>query len=120
MTVRTGPQFQIGMVSFEGAIQLALDVLHGEVGLQEGAFYRPEGIEAARTRLQARYRREGFSTASIEAREETRPSEPVVDVVFSSNKVRARSSRRSRYRVCDRWQRMSREACHARRNRSTA
>ena len=82
VTVRTGPQYRIGMVSFEGAIQLALDVLHGEVGLQEGAFYRPEDIEAARTRLQARYRREGFSTASIEAREETRPSEPVVDVVF--------------------------------------
>jgi outer membrane protein assembly factor BamA/autotransporter translocation and assembly factor TamB len=82
VTVKTGPQYRIGMVSFEGEIQIALDVLQNEVGLQEGAFYRPEDIEGARTRLQARYRREGFSAASIEAREEVRPTEPVVDVVF--------------------------------------
>jgi outer membrane protein assembly factor BamA len=82
VTVNTGPQYRIGVVSFEGRIEIALDVLHSEVGLEERAFYRPENIEAARTRLQARYQREGFSAASIEVREETRPSEPVVDVIF--------------------------------------
>jgi outer membrane protein insertion porin family len=56
--------------------------LRAEAGLQEGALYRVEDVESARMRLQSRYRREGFTMVSLDAREDVRTSEAVVDVVF--------------------------------------
>ena len=60
------------MVSFEGAANIAIADLQVEAGLAPGAVYRAADIEAARTRLQSRYRREGFTTASIMASEDFR------------------------------------------------
>ena len=82
VTVETGPQFRVGVVSFEGANGVPLDDLRAEAGLQEGAVYRADDVEAARARLQARYRREGFSMASVQARENVRASDAAVDVTF--------------------------------------
>jgi outer membrane protein assembly factor BamA/autotransporter translocation and assembly factor TamB len=82
VTVNPGPQFRIGMVRFEGAANIAIADLEVEAGLAPGAVYRAADVEAARTRLQSRYRREGFTTASLMAREDFRAEVGEVDVVF--------------------------------------
>ncbi|HZL94667.1 MAG TPA: translocation/assembly module TamB domain-containing protein, partial [Vicinamibacterales bacterium] len=82
VTVNSGPQFRLGTVTFERASGVLLDDLRAEAGLEEGTLYRAGDVESARMRLQARYRREGFTTASLEARENFRASASEVDVVF--------------------------------------
>jgi outer membrane protein assembly factor BamA len=83
VNVNPGPEFRLGVVSFEGASSIAIAEVRLETGLQEGALYRSEDVESARMRLQARYRRDGFTTASIDVREEVRASDAQVDVVFN-------------------------------------
>ncbi len=82
VTVNPGPQFRIGMVRFEGAANIAIADLQVEAGLAPGAVYRAADVEAARTRLQSRYRREGFTTASLMASEDFRAEAGEADVVF--------------------------------------
>jgi len=85
VTVNAGPQLRVSSVSFEGTTAIPLDELRAEARVQEGALYRADEVDAARTRMQARYRREGFTRASFTARETVRPSEAAVDVVFSAD-----------------------------------
>jgi outer membrane protein assembly factor BamA/autotransporter translocation and assembly factor TamB len=83
VTVTAGPQFRLATLTFERVTALPLADLRVEAGLEEGALYRADAVEAARGRLQTRYRREGFSTASFTSRETIRPADAAVDVVFS-------------------------------------
>ena len=80
--VSPGPQFRFGVVSVEGATGIPLTDLRSEAGIEEGAIYRAEDVAAARMRLQTRYRREGFTAPSFEARESVREADGKVDVVF--------------------------------------
>jgi outer membrane protein assembly factor BamA/autotransporter translocation and assembly factor TamB len=82
VTVNTGPQLRIAKVSFEGAPSIAPADLQAEAGLEQGAIYRANDVENARARLQSRYRREGFSLASVVAREDVRASAGEVDIAF--------------------------------------
>jgi outer membrane protein assembly factor BamA len=77
-----GPQFHIGRVTFEGVSGLPLDDLRTEVALAEGADYRPPDVEEARNRLQSRYRREGFTLAAVEPRQQIRSADAAVDLTF--------------------------------------
>jgi outer membrane protein assembly factor BamA/autotransporter translocation and assembly factor TamB len=81
VTVNPGPRFRLGMVRFEGATSLAIADLQADA-LQPGATYRAADVEAARARLQSRYRREGFIGASLVAREDFRTEAGEVDVAF--------------------------------------
>jgi outer membrane protein assembly factor BamA/autotransporter translocation and assembly factor TamB len=81
VSVTSGPQFRIGMVSFAGMTSIPADDLRGEANVQEGSFYRVEDVATARMRLETRYRREGFTMTSVEAREAVRDAS--VDVVFT-------------------------------------
>ena len=83
VTVATGPQFRIGDVTFEGVTGLKVEDLLKESGLEKGALYRADDVESARLRLQTRYRREGFTTATFEERRPVRAAEALVDVVFA-------------------------------------
>jgi outer membrane protein assembly factor BamA len=85
VTVNAGPQLRVGRVGFEGTTTIPLDELRAESRVQEGALYRAEEVDAARARMQARYRREGFTRASFTTRETVRAPEGTVDVVFSAD-----------------------------------
>ena len=83
VTVNAATQFRIGEVTFEGANGVKVEDLHAEAALEKGALYRAEDVEAARMRLQTRYRREGFTTASFEVRENVRAADGLADVIFA-------------------------------------
>jgi outer membrane protein assembly factor BamA/autotransporter translocation and assembly factor TamB len=83
VTISPGPQFRYGTVRFEGAASVAVDDLQGEADLRPGMVYRAADIEAARTRLRLLYRREGFTTASLMAREDLRTDAGEADIVFA-------------------------------------
>jgi outer membrane protein assembly factor BamA len=82
VTVVTGPLFSLGVITVEGGSALDMDVLLGAVGLTTGDPHVPAAVAAARARLQGRYRLEGFSTASIQVRQQTQPAESSIDVAF--------------------------------------
>jgi outer membrane protein assembly factor BamA/autotransporter translocation and assembly factor TamB len=84
VNVNSGPQFRLGTVSFEGVTSLPLESLRAEAGIKEGGVYRANDVEAAQMRLQTRYRGEGFSTASVEARQQVRTADGLVDVAFAA------------------------------------
>ena len=81
--VDAGPAFSIARVAFEGAERIADDALRGSAALTEGAPYDPVGADAARERLAAMYRREGFPFATVSTRTDIRPDAPAVDVTFA-------------------------------------
>ena len=83
VTVNAGTQFRIGDVTFERANGVKVEDLQAEAALEKGALYRAADVETARMRLQTRYRREGFTAASFEARENVRAADGLVDVVFA-------------------------------------
>ena len=83
VTVNAGTQFRIGDVTFERANGVKVEDLQAEAALEKGALYRAEDVETARMRLQTRYRREGFTAASFEARENVRAADGLVDVIFA-------------------------------------
>ena len=83
VTVNAGTQFRIGEVTFERANGVKVEDLQAEAALEKGALYRAEDVETARMRLQTRYRREGFTAASFEARENIRAADGLVDVIFA-------------------------------------
>ncbi len=82
VAVDAGTLFHIGDVSFENATGVKVEDLKAEAALDKGAVYRAADVEAARTRLQTRYRREGYSTSSFEARQNLRDADGAVDVTF--------------------------------------
>jgi len=83
VAVNAGAQFRIGEVTFERATGVKVEDLHAEAALEKGALYRAADVESARTRLQTRYRREGFTTASFEVRENVRAADGLADVIFA-------------------------------------
>jgi outer membrane protein assembly factor BamA/autotransporter translocation and assembly factor TamB len=82
VAVDAGTQFRVGEVRFEQAAGVTAENLRSEAALETGAVYRAVDVESARLRLQARYRREGYTTASIEAREDLRATDGVADITF--------------------------------------
>ncbi|OFW39126.1 MAG: hypothetical protein A3F70_11305 [Acidobacteria bacterium RIFCSPLOWO2_12_FULL_67_14] len=83
LTVSAGEVFTIARVAFEGAESLPADVLRDAMALTEGEPYAPAALEAARERLVALHRREGFAAATVAARPAVRPDRPAVDIVFA-------------------------------------
>ena len=83
VAVKAGTQFRIGDVTFERANAVKVEDLQAEAALEKGALYRAADVETARMRLQTRYRREGFTAASFEARENVRAADGLVDVIFT-------------------------------------
>lgn len=77
-----GPQFHVGRMSFEQEMGITEDDLRREIGLTEGDVYRVELAEQARIRLQGRYRREGYSIATLALRQNIRADEAQVDLTF--------------------------------------
>ena len=83
VTVDAGPAFWIGRVTFDGAGRMADDALREAAALAEGMAYDPASVTAARDRLVALYRREGFPSATVTARPEIRTDAPEVSVTFA-------------------------------------
>ena len=67
LTVDAGPVFLLSSVSFTGGERLPVASLRETAGLVEGTPFDAVGPEAARERLIALYRREGFPTPSVTA-----------------------------------------------------
>ncbi|MBI2829439.1 MAG: translocation/assembly module TamB domain-containing protein [Acidobacteria bacterium] len=82
VSVDAGPVFSIARVTFEGAERLPDDVVREAVALTDGAAYDPAGVDAARDRLVALYRREGFPSAAVTARPAIRTDAPAVEITF--------------------------------------
>ncbi len=82
LTVDAGPAYSVARVRFEGASPLPDEDLREAVALEVDTPYDPALVEAARDRLVALYRREGFATAAVEARPDVRPDTAAVDVAF--------------------------------------
>jgi len=82
VTIDAGPLLRVGNVSFQNVTGLTVDELHAAAGLEKGAPYRADDVERARMQLQARYRLDGFTTASLEARETVRTADGEVDLTF--------------------------------------
>jgi outer membrane protein assembly factor BamA/autotransporter translocation and assembly factor TamB len=83
VAVNSGPQFRVGEVRFEGATGVQVEDLRAEAALEKGALYRAADVESARVRLQTRHRREGFTMAAFEARQNMRADDGIVDVTFA-------------------------------------
>ena len=82
VSVDAGPVFSIARVGFDGTERIADDALRETAAIAEGAPYDPVAADAARERLVAMYRREGFPSATVTARPDIRTDAPVVDVTF--------------------------------------
>ncbi|MBI3050401.1 MAG: translocation/assembly module TamB domain-containing protein [Acidobacteria bacterium] len=80
--VDAGPAHTVASVRFDGARTLAAGDLREAAALSEGSPYDPAAVEAARDRLVALYRREGFASASAVAQPAVRAEAAAVDVVF--------------------------------------
>ena len=76
--VDPGPVFRIASIAFEGAQALPENTLREAVALDAETPYDPETIEAARTRLVALYRGEGFAGARVTVRSNIDPAQPFV------------------------------------------
>jgi outer membrane protein assembly factor BamA/autotransporter translocation and assembly factor TamB len=82
VTVDAGPALTIAGVSFDGAARLADSILRDATALPEGIPYDPIEVDAARNRLVALYRREGFPSAGVTAHPNVRTDSPRVDLAF--------------------------------------
>jgi len=82
VTVESGPAYSVAGVRFEGASGLPDDDLRKATALDASAPYDPALVEAARDRLVAVYRREGFATATVAAKPDVRPAAASVEVAF--------------------------------------
>jgi len=80
--VSPGISFVVGTITFEGVTGLEVDALREDVGLMTGETHDPATVESTRTAVQGRYRREGFTTAVVTVRQQPRPEEEAIDVVF--------------------------------------
>ena len=85
LTVEAGQIVTIASITFEGAEGVTIEMLHETVGLQEGMPYDLVAADAARDRLIALYRREGFPSPAVTARQTIRTDTPFVDLTFAIN-----------------------------------
>jgi outer membrane protein assembly factor BamA len=83
LTVEAGPAYVITTVRFDGASSLPDDDLRDAAALDTDAPYDPALVEAARDRLVALDRREGFAAAAVAAQPAVRPDAAAVDVTFA-------------------------------------
>ena len=83
VNVDAGPTFTVARVAFEGAERVTDDTLNGVVALAEGSWYNPVAVDAARERLAAMYRSEGFPSAAVSAQSDI-GADGSVDVTFAS------------------------------------
>jgi outer membrane protein assembly factor BamA/autotransporter translocation and assembly factor TamB len=83
VSVDAGPVFRLTGVAFEGVRTLPEDSFRKVVALAPGMPYNPAAVDAARDRLIALLRREGFSTGSVVVRQTVGTSAPTVDAVFA-------------------------------------
>ena len=65
VTVSPGPSFHIRDLRFPGAGRLDAARLQQTAALADGAVYRPADVDAARSRVDALYRRNGFASARV-------------------------------------------------------
>ena len=85
LTVDAGQVFTVARISFEGAGGLAAEELRNAAALEEGMAYDPAAADAARDRLVAVHRREGFTAAVVSINQVVRTDAPLVDVTFAIN-----------------------------------
>jgi outer membrane protein assembly factor BamA/autotransporter translocation and assembly factor TamB len=82
LTVEAGPAYTVTSVRFEGASVLPEEGLRKAAALDASTPYDPGLVAAARDRLVALYRREGFASASVTARPTVRTEAASADVAF--------------------------------------
>lgn len=82
LAVDAGERFTIARLVFEGTPTLPADRLRATAALVEGEPYDPVGLEAARDRLVALHRGEGFPNVAVMIRPAVRSDGPSVDVTF--------------------------------------
>jgi outer membrane protein assembly factor BamA len=78
-----GPIFTVAGVSFIGAGAVAMDTLSDTADIESGSSYDPALADAARDRLVALYRREGFPVPSVTVQQMVYPETPFVDLAFA-------------------------------------
>jgi outer membrane protein assembly factor BamA len=82
LTVEAGPAYTVTGVRFEGASALPGEDLRKAAALDAATPYDPALVAAARDRLVALYRREGFASASVTSQPTVRAEAAAVDVAF--------------------------------------
>jgi outer membrane protein assembly factor BamA/autotransporter translocation and assembly factor TamB len=82
VNVDSGPLFTIARVELEGAPEIPEDRLREALTLDPEVPYDPDAVEAARSRLVAALRREGFATATVTVRANIDIEQPQVPVTF--------------------------------------
>ena len=83
LTVDAGPVFTIASVAFDGTQALSLETVRETAAVTEGMPLDPAAPEAARDRLVALYRREGFASPMVTVKQAVRDGESSVDVTFA-------------------------------------
>jgi outer membrane protein assembly factor BamA/autotransporter translocation and assembly factor TamB len=82
VTVMAGEPIAIGAVVFDGVTRLPVEQVRDAAALPVGAPADAGGIDLARQRVVALYRREGFASATATTRQVVRTGEPLLDVTF--------------------------------------
>jgi len=80
--VQPGPVFTVGRVEVDGTAALDQDRVRQVVGLTTGDLHATARSTAARDRIAALYRGEGFQDVRVTARENVGAAETAVDVTF--------------------------------------
>ena len=81
-TVTPGNRIAIGSVNFEGVEGLSVEQVREAAELPTDIPADPSAIDAARERVVALYRREGFASAAATIRQAVRSGEAISDVTF--------------------------------------
>lgn len=68
VSISTGPAFTVADVRLDGVSAVEMPDAIDTIGLPPGTPFDPAAVDAARDRLQTRYRRDGFSSARVDAR----------------------------------------------------
>ncbi|HEX2462647.1 MAG TPA: translocation/assembly module TamB domain-containing protein, partial [Vicinamibacterales bacterium] len=82
VNVDSGPLFTIARVELEGTPEIPEEPLREALALDPEVPYDPDAVEAARNRLVAALRREGFATATVTVRANIDIEQPQVPVTF--------------------------------------
>ena len=82
VNVDSGPLFTIARVELEGTPEVPEEPLREALALDPEVPYDPDAVEAARNRLVAALRREGFATATVTVRANIDIEQPQVPVTF--------------------------------------
>jgi outer membrane protein assembly factor BamA/autotransporter translocation and assembly factor TamB len=81
--IEPGRLFTVAQVTFEGAARVPSETLLAESRLAPGAPFDPAGVETARDRIVALYRREGFARARVTVRQAPREESAGVAIAFA-------------------------------------